>query len=275
MTSLSSVDRIPHHVRPLVLVALFGTGLILMWYFAESVAPAEGFLSGSTRKADQAPAPVKTAGGNSSMKAEGGSSQERIGLAHSTAGGEPANASSHLNATAQPDSNRAQPAESDLPVHPSPVRTGSAKRVGRNTTGLPATAKSTHEEAKKLNFPAVVVGAGGLFVETEPILFNTGLSRLRDSSIPPLNKLADMLREHTEIQLSVIGHTDNLGPEPVNQSLSVERAAVVVDYLVARGVDRARLESKGSGSQDPIATNNTQIGRQANRRIAFLVTGPK
>jgi len=113
--------------------------------------------------------------------------------------------------------------------------------------------------------------ARGRFITTEPILFNSGASTLREASIPKLDKIAEFLIENPEITLEIIGHTDNLGPEPVNQTVSAERAAIVMNYLVSRGVDPSRLRSKGKGSLDPIESNDTQLGRQANRRIEFLV----
>jgi outer membrane protein OmpA-like peptidoglycan-associated protein len=111
----------------------------------------------------------------------------------------------------------------------------------------------------------------GQFISTDPILFNEGAATLREASIPKLDKVAKLLKEKPDIELEIIGHTDNLGIEPVNQKVSAERAATVMDYLVAQGIDRSRLKSKGMGSLDPITSNDTQLGRQANRRIEFLV----
>lgn len=111
----------------------------------------------------------------------------------------------------------------------------------------------------------------GRFVATEPILFNSGLSTMREASIPKLNRIAEFLIQNPDIELEIIGHTDNLGSEPVNQNVSAERAALVREYLISQGIDPSRLASKGMGSLDPIDTNETQLGRQANRRIEFLV----
>ncbi len=119
--------------------------------------------------------------------------------------------------------------------------------------------------------PRIVATERGRFVATEPILFNSGLSTMREASYPKLNKIAEFLIKNPGIKIEIIGHTDNLGPEPVNQKVSAERAALVRDYLVTRGIDPSRLESKGMGSLDPIESNDTQLGRQANRRIEFLV----
>ncbi len=120
-------------------------------------------------------------------------------------------------------------------------------------------------------FSGFVTTERGKFIATEPILFNSGASTLREASIPKLDRIARLLKEHPDVDLEIIGHTDNLGNEPVNQKVSSERAAAVMDYLVSQGIDRSRLKSKGMGSLDPISSNDTQLGRQANRRIEFLV----
>jgi outer membrane protein OmpA-like peptidoglycan-associated protein len=111
----------------------------------------------------------------------------------------------------------------------------------------------------------------GRFLATAPILFNSGLSTLRETSIPILNGVADFLDKKPNVRLEIIGHTDNLGPESVNVQVSTERAQVVRAYLISRGIDPSRLQSKGMGSRDPVESNDTQLGRQANRRIEFLI----
>jgi outer membrane protein OmpA-like peptidoglycan-associated protein len=119
----------------------------------------------------------------------------------------------------------------------------------------------------------LVSTARGRFIPSDPILFNSGASTLREASIPKLDKIAGFLMEHPEISVEIIGHTDNLNSEPVNQKVSAERAAVVMEYLASQGIDLSRLTSKGMGSLDPIESNDTQLGRQANRRIEFLALG--
>jgi outer membrane protein OmpA-like peptidoglycan-associated protein len=98
---------------------------------------------------------------------------------------------------------------------------------------------------------------------------------MRQGSLPMLGKLADGLKSRPEIKLMIIGYTDNLGLEENNSRVSRERASAVRDFLVSRGIEASRLEYKGMGSQNPIAPNDTQLGRQANRRIEFLITSSK
>jgi outer membrane protein OmpA-like peptidoglycan-associated protein len=111
----------------------------------------------------------------------------------------------------------------------------------------------------------------GRFIATAPILFNSGLSVLREASIPELNGVAEFLHKNPSLVVEIIGHTDNLGPEPVNLQVSAERARIVRDYLISQGINPARLEAKGMGSRDPVESNDTRLGRQANRRIEFLI----
>jgi outer membrane protein OmpA-like peptidoglycan-associated protein len=282
MTSVSPLDRIPYAARPLVLLALLGTGLILMWYFAESVAPRAGFLSGTARMADQShktvqaedSAPLRERQEQKHPNPEGHVSFiPRGGASGST-----------LDRTDRSPAapKRTEPVRSNPPAVAQTTilqapQAGQGSPKGRQHDGRQQPRKPVNriEEEKTPRYPAIVVREGGQFVETGPVLFSTGLATLRNSSLQPLDRLADMLRDHPEIRLSIIGYTDNLGPESVNQKLSGDRAAAVVEYLVDRGVDRARLEPRGSGSQDPTASNETQMGRQANRRIAFLVTSSK
>ncbi len=117
--------------------------------------------------------------------------------------------------------------------------------------------------------------ADGQVIATEPILFSTASSEIRQVSIQPLQNVASLLAQQPDIKLMIVGYTDNLGVPENNERVSAERAAAVKDFLVRQGIDPSRLESKGMGSQNPIASNDTQWGRQANRRIEFIVTSPR
>jgi outer membrane protein OmpA-like peptidoglycan-associated protein len=154
-----------------------------------------------------------------------------------------------------------------------------AKKAAEKQPQAPAkegdVSASLKKLAKRSAVPRMVNTQSGRQLIGDPILFNTGNAELRQTSMEPLNKLADILKERPDIQLEIIGFTDNLGVEPVNEKLSADRAAAVKEYLVSRGVDASRLTAKGMGSRQPAASNDTRLGRQANRRIEFLVTSPK
>jgi len=72
--------------------------------------------------------------------------------------------------------------------------------------------------------------------------------------------------------VTIEGHTDSKGSESYNMRLSEERARAVADSLMARGVDARRLTTVGLGPSRPIASNNTEAGRQLNRRVTLMVT---
>ena len=108
-------------------------------------------------------------------------------------------------------------------------------------------------------------------VAVQGILFDTGSDRIRPESAPVLQRIGDMLRGHADLRLKVEGHTDDVGADAANLSLSTRRAAAVRQYLVERfGIDAARLESQGLGETKPAAPNTTPEGRQQNRRVELV-----
>jgi len=99
------------------------------------------------------------------------------------------------------------------------------------------------------------------------IYFETGKAVLLKKSFAPLNEVAKIMKDNPELKLAIDGHTDNVGSDALNQTLSDKRAASVKAYLVKQGVEESRLTSTGYGESTPIATNNTAAGRQQNRRV--------
>jgi outer membrane protein OmpA-like peptidoglycan-associated protein len=112
----------------------------------------------------------------------------------------------------------------------------------------------------------------GAFAQRNAILFQSGSARLTPESEPALDELAGDLQACTEATVNVEGHTDSDGNPDANLALSVARAEAVVNELILRGVDPARLYAIGYGATLPIASNDTKAGKQANRRIAFTLT---
>ncbi len=99
------------------------------------------------------------------------------------------------------------------------------------------------------------------------IFFETGSAKLKAISNKNLNEVAKLLKENESVQLDVEGHTDNSGKADKNQTLSENRAKAVFDYLVAKGIDAARMTSAGFGQDQPVADNATPAGRSKNRRV--------
>ena len=102
------------------------------------------------------------------------------------------------------------------------------------------------------------------------IRFDVNKATLKPESMGPINKIYKLMKKYPEINFSVEGHTDSDGDTDFNQKLSEERAKVVMDQLIAMGIDAGRLKSKGYGESQPIDTNATPEGRANNRRVEFV-----
>jgi OmpA-OmpF porin, OOP family len=105
--------------------------------------------------------------------------------------------------------------------------------------------------------------------ESNAIYFRTGSAELDAASSPLLDSGADIANRCPTVKFDVEGHTDSVGSRGYNQKLSQERAKSVVDYLTAKGVAAARIQSAGYGKDRPVASNDTEDGRARNRRIEF------
>ena len=102
------------------------------------------------------------------------------------------------------------------------------------------------------------------------INFDFDSDAIRADSRPTLDKVASILRDQPEWKLSVDGHTDNIGGQDFNQRLSERRAASVVAYLVAAGIQADRLVSHGYGFSKPLAPNTSESERAQNRRVELI-----
>jgi len=105
------------------------------------------------------------------------------------------------------------------------------------------------------------------------VFFDTGSAELRSESFTELNRLKTFLDDNPGISIQLNGHTDNVGSDTDNLRLSGNRAKAVFTYLVENGIDKTRMTYKGYGEISPIDSNDTETGRQANRRTEFMITG--
>lgn len=103
------------------------------------------------------------------------------------------------------------------------------------------------------------------------IFFDSNESTLRKESFSELERAVKLMNDMATLQMEISGHTDNIGSSKSNRELSELRAKAVKDFLISKGCDKDRLKYKGYGSGQPISTNNTEIGRQMNRRTEFKV----
>lgn len=104
-----------------------------------------------------------------------------------------------------------------------------------------------------------------------PVHFRSGSSKIEYESYPKLLKLSRYLHKYQDYRIDIIGHTDDVGREEDNLLLSEQRAKAIKNALIIEGIDARRIKAFGRGESQPIATNNTQEGREANRRIELRV----
>ena len=122
---------------------------------------------------------------------------------------------------------------------------------------------------------AIIITATQVVIN-DRIEFAIGKSIIRRKSLPLIDKIAKVLKDHPEIlKVEIQGHTDNTGPKYLNTMLSGRRAKAVMRALAQRGVKAARMTAKGYGPDKPIATNDTDEGKQKNRRVQFNIVEKK
>lgn len=105
----------------------------------------------------------------------------------------------------------------------------------------------------------------------EKIRFATGKDTILFDSYPLLDEIAQAIKDNPKMQVSIEGHTDSQGSDEFNMKLSQKRADAVRDYLIARGIEPDRLKAVGFGETRPIAPNDTEEGREKNRRVEFNI----
>lgn len=103
------------------------------------------------------------------------------------------------------------------------------------------------------------------------IFFDTDKSVLKTESFPELNRLQKLLTDNPSLKIEISGHTDNRGSYNHNMELSKARAKAVVDYLISKGIAGNRLSSRGASWNEPVSTNDSEEGRQQNRRVEFKI----
>jgi OmpA-OmpF porin, OOP family len=110
----------------------------------------------------------------------------------------------------------------------------------------------------------------GVVVTLGDVLFDTGKATLKPGAYATIDRLATVLKEDTTRKVIVEGHTDNVGSDEYNQDLSERRAASVQAALFERGVEASQVSTIGKGETTPVASNDSQAGRQQNRRVELV-----
>lgn len=109
-------------------------------------------------------------------------------------------------------------------------------------------------------------------IQLQGVNFESNSDRLVTGTQVVLDEAAATLLKNPRIEVEVAGHTDSVGDEAYNESLSARRAVTVRDYLGSRGVEMERMTTRGYGESQPIADNNTTEGKAANRRVVLRIT---
>ncbi|MDR7268632.1 outer membrane protein OmpA-like peptidoglycan-associated protein [Pelomonas saccharophila] len=102
------------------------------------------------------------------------------------------------------------------------------------------------------------------------VSFDTGRADIKPQMRPVLDEVGRNLDPN--VHVTIVGHTDSTGSDAINDPLSRERAAAVRDYLSLRGVSTARVSVAGRGSHEPVASNDSEAGRAANRRVEIFLS---
>ncbi len=130
--------------------------------------------------------------------------------------------------------------------------------------------------ATSLGIDVVEMPDGSLKVNIPSnVSFDTDKTALKPALLPVLDSVARSLNQHPELRAKVVGHTDSTGSLAHNQTLSVNRARSVTDYLSRQGVAATRLTIEGRGPNDPIGDNATADGRALNRRVEIYLYAVK
>ena len=132
------------------------------------------------------------------------------------------------------------------------------------------------QQAKELkqNIPGAIVervGEGIQVTFDSGLLYDFNSAAVKPAAQRNLDNLAASLDKYDDSNLLVVGHTDAVGDDSYNQSLSERRARAAASYLTARGVSAGRIQTRGLGESEPIASNDGEDGRAQNRRVEVAI----
>lgn len=152
------------------------------------------------------------------------------------------------------------------PVEPAPA----PAPVVETPPPAPAVAEAVPEQDQG---PTIETAKAGDTIVLHGVNFETAKANLTTNAKTILDGVAEQLLKRPELTLEIGGHTDSVGKDAYNQNLSERRAQAVLDYLVSKGIDASHLTSVGYGEGHPIDTNDTDEGREHNRRVELKITG--
>jgi outer membrane protein OmpA-like peptidoglycan-associated protein len=135
------------------------------------------------------------------------------------------------------------------------------------STNIDLTKTNTPPKVATNELTITTIEAGNA-INLNNIFFEIGKAALLPESFLELNRIAEFLKKNASIATEIAGHTDNVGTDAANQTLSQDRANAVRYY---RGIQATRLIGKGYGKNKPLVPNTTEIGRQQNHRVEFVI----
>jgi OmpA-OmpF porin, OOP family len=154
------------------------------------------------------------------------------------------------------------------------ARERDAQRNAQQAQRSAADAQSAEERAKALERELADLKGKktdrGVVVTLGDVLFDTGKATLKPGAYTTIDRLATVLKEDAERKVLIEGHTDNVGSDEYNQSLSERRAGAVQAALFERGVAASQISTVGKGETTPVASNDDIGGRQQNRRVEMV-----
>lgn len=103
------------------------------------------------------------------------------------------------------------------------------------------------------------------------LLFDFDSAELREEAKENLEQLAEIMGEDDNTELLIVGHTDSVGEAQYNQNLSERRADSAADFIISQGIGAIRVDTEGRGETEPIGDNDTEAGRQENRRVEVAI----
>ena len=119
------------------------------------------------------------------------------------------------------------------------------------------------------------IGEGIVVTFESGLMFDFDSYKLKPATRQNLDRLAATFNKYKETEVIVYGHTDNTGAQEYNQVLSENRAVAVESFLISKAVAAKRLDTQGLGELDPVSTNETELGRQQNRRVEITIVANK
>jgi outer membrane protein OmpA-like peptidoglycan-associated protein len=154
------------------------------------------------------------------------------------------------------------------------AREREAQRSSQQAQAASAQAQTAEERAKALERELADLKGKktdrGVVVTLGDVLFDTGMATLKPGAYTTIDRLATVLKEDAARKVLIEGHTDNVGSDEYNQSLSERRAESVQAALFERGVEASQISTVGKGETTPVAGNNNPAGRQQNRRVELV-----